>query len=71
MAIFKKLLGGRIPKLKKDPEHAVIVLFQYGKTDLQPISNLESELEQAINKARVGKFDSIDIAADGDGYLYM
>lgn len=56
----------------KEPEHAVIIIFQYGKTDLQPIHDLEYELQQTINEASVGRLDGIDIAEGGDdGYIYM
>jgi hypothetical protein len=69
MVTLKKFVGGR--KHRK-PDHAVIILFQYGKSDLQPISDLEDVLEQAISRARVGKLDGCDITAGGsDGYLYM
>ncbi len=76
MGILKKIFGKETSELEgqNEPEHAVIVHFQYGKgkTDLQPIFDLEDELEQAINNAGVGEFDGNDIAADGsDGYLYM
>ena len=54
------------------PEHAVIVEFNYGSTDLKPLFQLEGRLESAINRARAGEFDGNDIAADGsDGTLFM
>lgn len=54
------------------PEHAVIVHFNYGSTDLDPLFALEDKLEQAISAAGVGEFDGNEVAADGsDGYLYM
>lgn len=72
MGILDKLFGDKKPEVQPEPEHAVIVHFQYDKTDLQPIFDLEDELEQAIVKAGVGEFDGNEIAADGsDGYLYM
>ena len=50
----------------------MIVYFQYGKTDIQPILNLEDALERAIVKVGVGEYDGNEIAADGsDGSLYM
>ncbi len=53
-------------------EHAVIVHFAYGSTDLEPIFRLEDQLEAAIAAAGVGEFDGNEVAADGsDGYLYM
>jgi hypothetical protein len=54
------------------PEHAVIVYFNYGSTDLQPLFALEDKLEQAISAANAGEFDGNEVAVDGsDGYLYM
>lgn len=53
-------------------EHAVIVHFSYGSTDLGPLHALEDRLEQAIASAGVGELDGNEIAVDGsDGYLYM
>jgi hypothetical protein len=54
------------------PEHAVIVHFQYGSTDLARLFVLEEQLERAILTADAGEFDGNEVAADGsDGYLYM
>lgn len=54
------------------PEHAVIVHFDYGSTDLQPLFALEARLEQALASAEAGELDGNEIATDGsDGYLYM
>jgi len=53
-------------------DHAVIVHFQYGSTDLSRLFVLEDELERAIAAAGAGEFDGNEVAADGsDGYLYM
>jgi hypothetical protein len=53
-------------------EHAVIVEFQYGSTDLSPLFSLEDELIGAIEAAEVGDYDGNEIATDGsDGRLYM
>jgi hypothetical protein len=38
-------------------EHAVIVHFRYGSTDLAPLFALEDKLQAAIEKARAGEFD--------------
>lgn len=58
--------------MNQSPEHAVIVHFNYGSTDLQPLFALEDELEQAISAAGAGEFDGNELAADGsDAYLYM
>lgn len=55
-----------------NPEHAVIVHFGYGSTDLQPLSELEDRLSAAIGEAGVGELDGNEVAADGsDAFLYM
>ena len=54
------------------PEHAVIVNFSYGSTDLSRLFELEGRLEEAIAAAEAGEYDGNEIAADGsDGTLYM
>lgn len=53
-------------------EHAVIVRFDYGSTDLDPLFQLEDQLEEAISEAEVGEYDENEIAVSGsDGFLYM
>ena len=53
-------------------QHAVIVRFDYGQTDLSPLHELEDKLTDAIELAAVGEFDGNEIAMDGsDGTLYM
>ena len=53
-------------------EHAVIVRFDYGQTDLSPLFELEDQLIVAIESADAGEFDGNEIATDGsDGTLYM
>ena len=60
------------PMNSTPPEHAVIVHFTYGSTNLQPLFALEDKMEQAIAAADVGEFDGDEIAIDGsDGSLYM
>ena len=54
------------------PEHAVIVRFEYGHADLDPLYELEDKLVAAIKSAEVGEFDGNEVATDGsDGTLYM
>jgi hypothetical protein len=54
------------------PEHAVIVHFDYGNTDLGPLSKLEDRLIAVIEAADAGEFDGHEFAIDGrDGSLYM
>jgi hypothetical protein len=72
MGIFSKLFGPQNPETSRKSEHAVIVYFQYGSTNLQPLFDLEDRLGTAIASAKAGKFDGDETAADGsDGYLYM
>ncbi len=53
-------------------EHAVIITFHYGSTDLDRLFELEGQLEKAIFEAKVGEYDGNEIAVDGsDGSLYM
>jgi hypothetical protein len=54
------------------PEHAVIVRFQYGSTDLSLLFELEDKLRSAIDGAKAGEYDGNEVAVDGsDGSLYM
>jgi hypothetical protein len=72
MGLFSKWFGSRRTEEDLPPEHAVIIHFRYGSTNLQPIFDLEDELERAINAAQVGQFDGNEVAVDGsDGSLYM
>ena len=69
MGIFSNLFSS---KANETSEQAVIVHFNYGNADLQPIFDLQKKLDKAIEKANVGEFDSNKIAADySDAFLYM
>jgi hypothetical protein len=53
-------------------EHAVIVKFEYGSTNLDALFELEDQLESTLEGADVGEYDGHEIAVDGsDGLLYM
>ena len=53
-------------------EHAIIVRFDYGQTDLSRLFELEDQLTAAIEAADVGMFDGDEVATDGsDGTLFM
>ena len=53
-------------------EHAVIVPFDYGSRDLEPLFALEAKLEEAIAAGDAGEYDGNEVAASGsDGTLYM
>jgi hypothetical protein len=58
--------------LKKEPEHAVIIEFNYGIGELEPLQQLEIKLEKVIRDNNVGEYDEHEIAIDySDGSLYM
>ena len=70
MGVISRIFGRKSPPPAAD--HAVIVHFDYGSTDLQPLFELEKRLEAAIAEARAGELDGNEVATDGsDGYLYM
>ena len=74
MGFLDKLFGKRDKEKRPAelPEHAVIVHFQYGSTDLSRLFALEEQLQEAIGAAAVGEFDGNEVAVDGsDGFLYM
>ena len=72
MGFLSKLFGRKIPAQSADEDHAVIVRFNYGSTDLARLFELERELENVIESAGVGEFDGNDMAADGsNGIIYM
>jgi hypothetical protein len=70
MGVISRMFGRKPPP--PPPDHAVIVHFDYGSTDLQPLFELEKRLEAAIAQAGAGELDGNEVATDGsDGYLYM
>jgi hypothetical protein len=73
MGLFDKILFKKKSEPpSRPPEHAVLVQFGYGTTDLSRLFSLEERLEAAIAAAGVGAFDGNEIATDGsDGTLYM
>jgi hypothetical protein len=75
VGVFDRLFGRKHAEAapaNPAPEHAVLVRFPYGSTDLSRLFALEKRLEQAIVKAGVGAFDGNEVATDGkDGTLYM
>ncbi|QHL89163.1 hypothetical protein GU926_17680 [Nibribacter ruber] len=55
-----------------EPEHAVIVRFDYGIKGLDALHGLEKKLEKVIKEKNVGEYDGHEIAVDySDGLLYM
>jgi hypothetical protein len=72
LKFFSKLFGKRQEAQSSQPDHAVIVHFEYGSTDLSRLFALEEQLERCIDEAGVGEFDGNEIATDGsDGSLFM
>jgi len=74
MSLFSRLFGKKeaAAEVSASEEHAVIVHFDYGSTDLSDLFALEDQLESAIGEAEVGMFDGNEVAVDGsDAYLYM
>lgn len=72
MGLFDKLFGKAPMQNNKEPEHAVIIYFDYGMESLDPLFELCDKLENVIEAAAVGEFDGHEIAMDGsDGSLYM
>jgi hypothetical protein len=72
--LFRKLFGRKRARVAPNPppQHAVLVRFAYGSTDLSRLFAIEERLEQAIVEAGVGEFDGNEVAIDGsDGTLYM
>ncbi len=69
---FDKLFGNAPKQANKEPQHAVIVYFDYGMESLDPLFELCDKLDKVIEAAAVGEFDGHEIAMDGsDGSLYM
>ena len=53
-------------------EHAVIINFKYGTTDLSALFDAEDKLTEVIEKAQAGELDGHEVAVDGsDGVFYM
>ena len=72
MGFLSRLFGGKGSNPPPKSEHAVIVHFQYGRTDLQPLFLLEEQLEGIIGQTGVGELDGNEVAVDGsDGFLYF
>ncbi|MCC9166105.1 hypothetical protein LN893_04530 [Pontibacter sp. XAAS-A31] len=77
MGFFDKLFGKsqiqHEDNLKSnEPEHAVIVRFDYGIEGLEPLHALEDKLEEVLEEKGVGEYDGHEIAVDySDGFLYM
>jgi hypothetical protein len=72
MRLLAKLFGWTKATEMHASEHAVIVHFSYGSTNLQYIYAMEDLLRAAISEAAAGEYDGKEVAADGsDGFFYM
>lgn len=74
MGLFSWIFGKEGPRSGETPgdEHAVMVEFEYGDTDLSALWSVEDELREAIDAARVGEYDGHQIQIDASaGVLYM
>jgi hypothetical protein len=57
---------------RKKIEHAVLVYFNYGFQDLNPLHDVENDMEELLLSMDVGSLDGHDIAVDAnDGILYL
>ena len=53
-------------------EHALVVRFDYIGDSLDPLYEIEDQLQSAIEEAGAGEFDGHEIAVNlADGSLYM
>ncbi|MCF7221949.1 hypothetical protein [Marilutibacter chinensis] len=69
MSWWSKLFGRRRQAVG---EHAVIVSFEYGSTDLEPLLALGERLREVVEKAGTGEYDGHEIAEDGsDGAFFL
>ncbi len=55
-----------------NPEHAVIISFNYGLDQLSYLHDLENTLDTLLSDLKVGDCDGHEIATDlSDGFLYL
>jgi hypothetical protein len=72
MGLLSRVFGSREPVRESPAEHAVIIHFLYGSTNLQYVYALEDLLRIAISDAAAGEYDHHEVAEDGnDGFFYM
>jgi hypothetical protein len=72
VGLFDKIFGKKVKQIHlKEPEHAVIIRFNYGIEGLDDLHNLENKLRNIIDN-NFGEYDGHEIATDfSDGILYM
>ncbi len=70
MGFLDRLFGRQ--KSDSASEHGVIVYFEYGKENLDPLHDLERQLEELLANKGIGVYDGHEIATDlSDGFLYL
>ena len=70
MGFLNKLFGRQ--KSDSASEHCVIIHFEYGKENLEPLHQLERRLEELLTDKGAGHCDGHEIATDySDGFLYL
>lgn len=54
------------------PSEAVIVRFKYGKSDMEPLYELEEKLAEAVEDAGAGEYDGHEMSMDdSEGYMLL
>lgn len=54
------------------PSEAVIVRFKYGKSDKDPLYELEEKIAEAVEDSGAGEYDGHELAMDdSEGYLLL
>jgi hypothetical protein len=70
MGFFNRFF--RQQKIEPVYEHAVIIHFQYGKDNLEPLYEIADRLEHILKGKNIGEYDGHEIAVDySDGFLYL
>jgi len=53
-------------------EQAIIIVFNYGLTDLEPFYDLSSKLDSIVEDSGLGEYDGHEMAVDySDGSFYI
>lgn len=78
MKLLKRFFGNTPKKQPSKPfvfndeEHSVIIYFNYGLPEIEPLFELEAKLMKVLEETGVGEYDGNEIADDNsDGSFYM
>jgi hypothetical protein len=72
MGFLNRIFGKRERTEVPPPEHAVLVHFMYGSTDLSNLIAVEEQLEMVLQQTGTGELDGNEVATDGsDGTLFL